>query len=271
MRRAVVIAFLGLTASGFCLDEFLPVEKGKFELSTGYSFTNGYERYDSAGNSDTLFGNTSPSYNTVPLQLKYGVMPGLDVEFAWTAYSFNKDAGDKGGFGQPDLAVKYSLFETGLGAFVNLSLPLVTGDLDSPTKPSTGWTFGALYDKRFKNFRATGVIDYRVNSENEDKLKPGNQFLLFLKPEMLWTKSFGTYLGWKYESSGKVESKGHSLPYYTESSLTTLSPGFEIRLLKWLVYEINLPFTVSGSGPGSGNATLATWGLWGLVHMTFPK
>ncbi|MEO7424391.1 MAG: hypothetical protein ABI036_04340, partial [Fibrobacteria bacterium] len=175
----------------------------------------------------------------------------------------NKDAGDMGGFGQPDLAVKYTLPQYGAGAFVDLTLPFVTGNLDFPFEPAMGLALGAVYQNRFGNFRITGMADYQINFENKDKIKLGNVFLLYAKPEAMWTEFIGTYLGIKYAMIGESAFDGRSNSG-SDGYLLTLLPGINTQLTKSLAYEINVPFTLMGKNTNS------SWGISANFYATLP-
>ncbi len=132
MKKVLAIVGLGLMGFSYGMDEYGSIEKGKLEVDVGYRYTSPTGVYDSAGKKHDFPSSSSPMINLLPLQLKYGIMPGLDVELATIGTMGNKDAGDQGGFTQPQLGVKYTHAPLGLGGYLNLVLPFATGNLDNP-------------------------------------------------------------------------------------------------------------------------------------------
>ena len=264
MKKLVAATCLCMAGAGYCVDEYLPIEKGKVELDGGYSFQKPSGSYNDDGDKDDLPSGVSPFSNMVPLQVKYGIMPGLDVEAAWTGTMNNKDYGDLAGFGQPDVAVKYAVPAVGAGAYVDFILPVATGNLDQP-EPAMGIQLGAVYGNRFGDFRATGTASYRINMENEDKYKAGNVLSIYLKPEAMWTEYIGTYLGLRYDMAGEGEVDAGPIKItIPDGNLITVAPGLNAVLLPWLAYEVNVPITVMGKN------AVAAWGAWASVYVTLP-
>ena len=263
MKKILAIVGLGLISSSFALDEYLSIEKGKVEVDAGYSYTNITGFVDKDWKKHDNLGNASPTVHMIPLQIKYGITPELDLELASNGTLSNKDAGDMAGFSQPEIAAKYTVANLHAGAYLNIALPFTTGNLDKPDAASLGIALGGVYANRFGNFRLTGTAGYRINLENKDKKKPGNALFLYAKPEAMWTEYIGTYLGFKYILSGETESAGTSNKDSDKFVLQVI-PGVNAQLLKWLAYEVNAPIDVMGkNGP-------ATWGIGGSVYATLP-
>jgi len=260
MKKTALLIGLGLLNLSYGLDEYLSIEKGKTEVDVGYWFISGTGAYDADGKKQDVSG--SPVVHVLPLQVKYGIMSGLDIELFMLGLKSNKDAGEAGGFDQPELAVKYTDAGLGLGGYLNVILPFATGNLDQP-EPGMGLGLGVVYQNRFGDFRMTGTAGYQLNFENSDKLKEGNILSIYAKPEAMWTEYIGTYLGLQYAMSGEAAFDGTSIKK-SDSNLLTILPGVNAQLLKWLAYEVNAPITVMGKN------SLASWGIGGSVYITFP-
>ncbi len=262
MKKTALILGLGLIKMSFGLDEYLSIEKGKTEVDVGYWYSSLTGGYNVDGKKVHNLSGFDPSGNLFPIQVKYGIMDGLDAEFGIAGIKTNKDAGDFGGFNQPQLAVKYSDAKLGLGGFVNLIVPFATGNLDKP-EPAMGLGFGAVYQNRFGDFRMTGMAGYQLNFENKDKQKDGNVLLVYLKPEAMWTEYIGTYLGLQYMMSGEDAFDGTSIKK-SDAYLFNIVPGINVQLLKWLAYEVNAPISVAGK------TAPASWSIGGSIYVTLP-
>jgi hypothetical protein len=248
-----------MMGSAFCLDEYLPIETKKLEIDLGYGFMSVTGGYDDGGTKQDLPSGMSESGNMVPLQIKYGIMPGLDVSLAWAfqtlSISLPSPATDvsNSGFGQPDIAVKYAMMDLGLGAFVDYTLPFATGDFADPDQPPMALTFGALYTKTFMPvFRVTSTAGYRLNFEAKNKLKQGNDFFIYAKPEYVINPFAGVYLGVRFDMTG-AGNDGH---------LITLLPGWNALWLPNVATEVNVPLTVLGKN------AIASWGINANVYYT---
>ena len=261
MKKVVAIIGMGLLSSSFGLDEYLSIEPGKVELDAGYTYIGGTGSYDGEGEKKDLIGDASPAQNLIPLQVKYGVMPGLDVELAAIVAMFNKDAGDMSGLQAPELAVKYTHAPINAGAYLNIAMPFGAGDFGDPA-PGLGIGLGAVYGNRFGDFRLTAQVGYTINMESGDDIKAADKLLIYAKPEAMWTEFIGTYLGLKYEMFGEGELAG--VGDGKDGNLITVLPGLNAVLLPWLAYEVNVPITVMGTSQP------AFWGVSANVYVTLP-
>jgi hypothetical protein len=241
MKNKVALLCLGFASAGFALDEYMPLDKGVMELDAGISYV-------------SPDGGTATT--GIPLQVKYGVMPGLDVELA-----AEFGVAGSSGLDQPALALKYKIPDLDLAAYVNLILPFATGDFDAPGL-ALGITPGVLYNHTFTpEVSAILGASYQINLEAED-IKAGNILTLFAKPNYAVTEYVGAYLGLTYAMAAEDEVAGVGAG--NESSTIKLWPGFTAALTKELAYEVNLPISfVDGS--------MASWGIWGSVYYTIPS
>jgi hypothetical protein len=272
MKKVVAIVGLALIGTSFGLDEYLPVEAKKLEVDLAYGFMSATGNYDSSGEKQDLPDGASTTLHTIPLQLKYGVMPGLDVEVMWAfgmigmkmdgLPPFVPDVDTTlSGFGQPEIALKYAMMDIGAGAFINFIAPFATGDFADPA-PGMGLALGLVYTKLFApQFNLTGLAQYRLNFEDEDKGQDGNMFSIYAKPEFRFNEFGGAYLGVRYDMAGESKFDGEGIPD-SETSLLTLLPGWNATWLPNLATEVNVPLTVMGKN------NTAAWGVNLNVYYT---
>jgi hypothetical protein len=242
MKNKIALLCLGLASAGFALDEYMPLNKGVLELDAGIN---------------PVFPDAGGMVTNVPLQVKYGIMDGLDVELGWAFASANDDAGGGSGFGQPALALKYKIPDLDLAAYVNLTLPFATGDNDVDSL-NMGITPGVLYQMVSGPVTTILGASYQINLEADD-VKRGNILSLMAKPSYAVTEYVGAYLGLTYTMTGETELAGTGQG--NDVSGFTLWPGFTAALTKELAYEVNLPVVfVDGS--------MDSWGIWASVYYT---
>jgi hypothetical protein len=272
MRKAALLFTLGLAGSAYCLDEYLPIEAGKFEGDIGYGFLYSTSTYDNDGKKQDIPGDGSITGHNIPLQIKYGIMPGLEVSVGWafTAVTTKSDLGILGkvddtqsGLGQPDIAVKYALMDLGLGVFGDFTAPFATGDFADPDQPPMAIGFGALFTKTFMpNFRLTSTAGYKINFEGENKVKDGNEILLLAKPEFVINPFAGVYLGLREDINSESETDGTGNK--DDGHLFTLAPGWNALWLPNVATEVNVPITLFGKN------NIAAWGINANVYVTLP-
>ena len=269
MKKVLALVGFALIGHSFALDEYLPVEAKKLEVDLGYTFVGTTGGYDMDGKKQDLPSGTSASGNGIPLQLKYGIMSGLDVEVMWAfaMSSFKSDLpkidNSSSGFGQPDIALKYAMMDIGAGVYVDYMLPFATGDYAKPDSPPMALSFGAVYTKLFMpQFNLTGQLNYRLNFENKNKFQAGNVFTLYAKPEFRFNQFGGAYLGVKYAMTS--DSKFIGTDAKDSGYLITLLPGWNATWLPTVATEVNVPITIMGK-----NAP-ATWGINARVYVTIP-
>lgn len=273
MKKVVAIIGLAMIGSSFAVDEYLPVEAGKLEVDVGYTFYNHNGTYDPDGEKQDLLDGQSHQAHGIPLQLKYGIMPGLDVEVLWAFLMDTRELDLPGtiadidmsssGFGQPEIALKYALMDIGAGAYVNFVAPFATGDFSDPT-PAMALSLGAVYSKLFvPQFNLTAQLNYRLNFENEDKFQAGNVFTVYAKPEFRFNEFGGAYLGLRYDMASASQTDGEE-DDDTDANLFTLLPGWNATWLPTVATEVNVPYTVMGTN------TEGYWGINAAVYVTVP-
>jgi len=197
------------------------------------------------------------------LQIKYGIMDGLDVEL-WAAFEIpNKDAGGTGGFARPQLAVKYVRPEVGLGGFLNASLPAGSEDVVG-TEPITTIQAGLLYGKTFGSVVANALASYQYNTQDDTFLKLKQDAVeVFVQGQYNFVPNIGPYLGLDFIKTLELKQDGKSRSN-TDGYLLTIKPGIIWLLDESRSFEANLPVTVLGkrSTPFVAPQTLAMWGIY---------
>ena len=270
MKIQAALLSLGMVSAAFCVDEYQPIEKSKTEIDVGVTYIAQTGTYDHDSKKVDLPSGVSPALTGIPLQVKYGIMTGLDVELAWTYAMFNKDAGDMAGFQQPDLAVKYAFEGTGFAAYLDVVLPFVTGDFDvTPSGADLGIAPGIVYGKNFGQIQAVGLVSYQYNLENGDKVKNGDLLTVYLKPGYSVSDALAAYVGVKYQMEGEAAFDGTSVTD-TDGNLLTLLPGVTFTQNKMLSYEVNVPITVMGKNAPNAFLNPPSWGVWASVYVTLP-
>lgn len=263
MKKGIALLSMSLASAAFAVDEYLPIEAGKLEVDVGYTYSGLNGVYDDDGEKQD---GVEGSGNLIPFQVKYGIIPGLDIEAVWGFASVTTDLGvlgeaDASGFGQPEIALKYAQTELGAGAFFNFIAPFATGDFADPETPAMALQFGAVYSKLYGNFRAGGQIDYRLNFEKDD-LKDGNVISIYLKPEFQVHQYGSLYAGIDYDIVGESEFDGSGVG--DDGSLLTLKPGWNASWTPLVATEVNVPFTVMGKN------NFSSWGIVANAYFTLP-
>jgi hypothetical protein len=245
MKKGIALMSMSLASAAFAVDEYLPIEAGKLEVDVGYTYDGLNGIYDEDGEKqDEGIEGTA---NVIPIQLKYGIMPGLDAEVFWRFRSESVELGvlegDASGFQRPEIALKYAVMDLGAGAFFNFIAPFATGDYADPEQPAMALQFGGVYSKLFGKFRAGGQIDYLLNFEKDD-YKDRNVFSVFLKPEFQVHQYGSLYAGIDYDFVGESETDGEGGG--DDGNLLTLKPGWNAAWTPMVATEVNVPFTVMG-------------------------
>jgi len=237
MKTKVALLCLGLVSAGFCVDEYLPIAPKTLEVDVGVNPV--FPKVGDAG-----FG--------IPLQVKYGVMPGLDLEVA-TSYALS---GNQTGLNQPDIAAKYAIGASGFAAYLDLVLPFSTGDYDAPGA-GLGIAPGVVYGRNFDKIQAVAKASYLINME-KDSFTRGNVLDVYLKPGYMIDSKLAAYVGLDYKMYGESD------PKTTDGSGITLAPGVTYTLDSKLSFEANVPIVLSDDVNGE------SWGIWAAVYYTLP-
>jgi hypothetical protein len=184
MKSRVALLCLGLVTAGFCVDEYLPIEAGKTEIDVGVSL---------------VFPEVGDAAVGIPLQVKYGVMPGLDVEVAATA-----GVSGTTGLSQIDVAAKYAIGSTGLAPYIDVVLPFAVGEYaDGYT--GLGIAPGVVFGKNFDRIQAIAKASYQINMESEG-VTPGAVLDIYLKPGYMIDSKLAAYVGLDFKMIGESEA-----------------------------------------------------------------
>ena len=185
------LVLTGLLAGGFASevsawDEYGPVAKGKTEvdLMAGYNLA-------------PTAGSFAPS-----LQVKYGIIDGLDVELAEALTTDPEVAA-----GQPNIAVKYG-HASGFGGFIGVDLPFASEAISAD--PAVGILVAAQYIKTFDKILLTDWLMY-TRSMADGAV---GSIDLYVKPQYNVNDKVGPYVGLDFKADEKFE--GYTI---------TLKPG----------------------------------------------
>jgi hypothetical protein len=227
---------LGLVTAGFCVDEYLPIAPQTLEVDVGVN---------------PVIGENTTVTGLPVLQLKYGILPGLDVEAAVNYYT-----GDASGLGQPELAVKYAIGSTGLAPYLNLVLPVASGDKDVPGA-GLGIQPGVVFGKNFDKVQAVAKAFYQINME-DDGFTNGNVLGIYLKPGYMIDDKLAAYVGLDFKMTGESD------PATFDGNTIALLPGATYTLSPALAFEANVPIVLSN------DVGETSWGIWASVYWTIP-
>lgn len=242
------IAILALAASSaFAYDEYGTVKARSLEADVMYTHTFITGDYDEDGDKQDAEG--SPASMNPALQLKYGIMDGLDVEVVVPYVITNEDAGDVSGLSKPQLDVKY-LHPVGVGALVGVDLPLGGEDIVG-SDPAMALRLGAILSKSIDKLALNGWALYTLNFEDgsDSKYKAGDVIDIYAKPQYNVTDKIGPYLGIDFQKSFDSEFDGESND--NAGYLLTLKPGLNYIINDKFGAELNVPVTVLGKYYGA--------------------
>ena len=203
MKKISLLAIAALVASVGAYDEYAPMAMGKTEVDVMANYNIAPEA-----------GGLTPS-----LQVKYGIIEGLDVE-VFVAMPTDPEFG----LGQPNIALKYNQAETGFGGFVAIDLPFASEKINAD--PQVGYTFAVQYLKTFDKIVLNDWLLF--NSTFQD----GHDGMidLYVKPQYNVSDKIGPYLGLQWQTSGKFE-------------------GYAISFKPGINYIVNEMISVEGQVP----------------------
>jgi hypothetical protein len=259
-KTFLAAAVLSCAVGTFAYDEYGTVKAKSLEADVMYTHTFGMGVYNSDGDKkdykDWNGEDISPAYMAPSLQLKYGIIDGLDVEAVVPFLMTNKDAGDKSGLNKPQIDVKY-LNPIGVGVLVGVDLPLGGEDIVG-TDPALALRGGLILSKNIDKLALNGWALYTHNFEDgsEAKYKAGDVLDFYVKPQYNVTDKIGPYLGIDFIKTFDSESDGNSNG--DAGYLLTLKPGLNYVINDKFGAELNVPVTILGknqtpsaTGPGA--------------------
>ena len=239
-KLTAALFMLLFASNATALDEYLPVNPKTLEVKGGLGYGAVTGGYDSEGNT---FSNPFSSNATVAeLQIKYGIVNGLDVglhlTYAWASDPFDTTAG----FSQPYIGLKYAVPNVGAGGLIIVDLPIGSEDIVGPD-PAIAIQLGALHGGAVGPLNLLTNVRYSLNYEDYEGYKSGNVLDFTFKPEFAVSEKMGVYaiVDWRLQSESVLwfwnTNAGH---------LLTLRPGANIAINDMLSVETRVPFTVMG-------------------------
>ncbi|MCB9495901.1 MAG: hypothetical protein H6686_03335 [Fibrobacteria bacterium] len=261
------LSALAVTSPSMAFDVYLPVAPKTIEADLMFTHQAALGSYDMDGKKQDLPSGVSPALETPSLQVKYGIMDGLDAGFQLDFGMYNKDMGKKfnettfeseavSGLEAPSVFVKYAHPEFGAGAFVNVGLPMGSEDIVGK-KPATAIEGGLIYGKTFGQVVVNATASYTFNTEVEKvkqdamEVKAQGQFNV--------NEQVGPYLGLDY-SMDFEETVDGTATKDSDSYLLTVYPGTNYKINDAFAAEIAVPVTVMGKNDG------ALWGVYAGVY-----
>lgn len=260
MKR--ILSAIALTSiSSFAFDQYLPVAPKTLETDVMVSYEAGTGYFDLDGKKQDI--DVSPSVITPAIQVKYGIMPGLDISLQAAFGIYNEDFGKKyneetgepeaaSGLERPDIAIKYAHPELGAGAFVDVVLPFGSEDIVGDKVPTT-IAGGLLYGKTFDAVTVNAFAAYVFNTEVEKAKQDGLSF--YAQGQYQVNEMVGPYLGLQFDKAFEAKIDGESFPD-SDGYLFTVKPGANVKINDAMAAEIAVPYDVMGKNAG------ATWGVY---------
>lgn len=250
MKRT--LSAIALTSiSSFAFDQYLPVAPKTLETDVMVTYAAETGSFDPDGKKQD--GEGSPSVITPALQVKYGIMPGLDVSLQAAFGLYNEDKGMKfdeetgepkavSGLERPDIALKYAHPELGAGAFVDVVLPFGSKDIVGDEAATTIFG-GLLYGKTFDAVTVNAYAGYKFYTEVE-KFKQ-DAMTVYAQGQYQVNEMVGPYLGLQYDKSFQAKFDGESVED-TDGYLFTVKPGANVKINDAMAAELTVPFDVMG-------------------------
>lgn len=240
------MAALGLAASAYALDEYLPLAPRVMEIDVGVerstvlgSFDKDWEKQDNESKENPF---------SLPLQGKFGLSEGLEGSMA--IHYIANDKWGHAGFDRPVLALKYAHPQYHVGGYLAIMPPIGFEEVMNSGNYAS-MVFGGLYGKEWAMCKLLANGAYTFNTENEDEAK-NDQLHVFVKPEyplpiaaLAKAKQYlGVNLGINYDYFFNYVNYGQSISF--KSHLFTLMPGLNYTFNRILSSELTFDFPVSG-------------------------
>lgn len=253
MRISMVA--LGLTASAYALDEYLPLAPRVMEIDLGFERGSVLGYFDRSWEMQDQEIENNPM--TIPLQGKFGLSEGLEGSMAINFIA--KDVNDESGFDRPVLALKYAHPVYHVGGYLAIAPPIGFESVMNSGNYASMF-FGALYGKEWKHFRLLTNATYVFNTENEDESKE-DQLRVFAKPEyplplaaLAKKKQYlGVYLGLNYDFYFNAVFEAESLG--ATRQLFSIMPGINYTFNRIVSSELTATFPLSGNSSTNINFT----------------
>lgn len=260
MKHLSLLVPFVLAGSLFAMDEYLPVKEKTIEVDVGYGLVNITGYFDDDGKKQDLSNEYSPAMSMIPIQIKYGIIPGLDVEVMVPITMLNEDAGDASGLSQPSVGLKYVVPEVNAGGYVDFALPMGAKEIVGEN-PTMAITFGGIYGLITEKFNLLATIDYTLEFEDNDKYKSGNTLSIFAKPEYKVMEKLGIFTGIGFDLTGESQFDGAEGD--DAGHLMALQPGVNFAATELVAIEAGVPITLLGKND------MSAWGFYANLYFTF--
>jgi hypothetical protein len=250
MKKIAIPAILAAASNVLAWDEYGALGAKKLEIDAMINYTSYNGSYDEDGKKQDL-EDASPAMTQPVLQVKYGIIDGLDVEVAIPFTMNNDDLSATGksvsGLDRPNLGVKYT-HASGFGGFLAADLPVGSEDIVGK-EPATSIYAALQYTKTFGKVALNDFVLFKTTLEVEES-KPADLLWIYVKPQYNVTDKIGPYLGLDYQMNiGKKKEAGEEED--AEANLLTLKPGINFIATDAIGLEANVPVTVLGKNNGS--------------------
>jgi hypothetical protein len=240
------VAAIGLAASAFALDEYLPLSPRVMEIDVGFERSSQLGFYDK--NWEMVDKEMEKNPISIPLQGKFGLSEGL--EGSMSIHYIAEDVWGHAGFDRPVLALKYAHPQYKVGGYLAIMPPIGFEEIMNSGNYAS-MVFGALYGKNWTYCKLLANAAYTFNTENEDETKE-DQLHLFVKPEyplpipaLAKAKQYlGLNLGLNYDYFFNTVVFSESLS--DKRHLFTLMPGLNYTFNRIISSELTLDLPVAG-------------------------
>lgn len=248
--RKILLLLLALGAAtrvSAAWDPLMPADAGSLELRPGYGYISEGAIYDINGNAvdtTTSGAKIAGAYQDISLGLRYGLLPGLDVE-ADADYQILNAYFDNFKLSKtPIVALRYIDPEFGLGGFASVGFPL--GNVDTINFITPHWFFegGLLYGKLFGNLGIAASASYLHNLEDPFHLIARDELRLLVRPRYFFNRGWSAFLGVQFTdyTESKIDGTGNG----DGGNLTSATPGLRFTAPHAAAFELSVPVSLLG-------------------------
>ena len=251
MKKPILFAML--TASAFALDDRPVMGVGQGKVRAAYHHEASTGTFEASGShrswSEQGRPGHAPAAHLVPVQVKYGLLRGLDAEVEWGAAAGNADRGDTRGLLPVEVGFKYLEPGAQAGGYANLVLPFAPGDFVAD--PRTSGVLGGLWIPAWPRFRVAASAQYAFPFDALDQ----GTFRLRARPE-LTLNGWLVYLASHYTTPAKDFMNSYSV---------LVEPGFYFPVTPRAGGELLAQAIVAGANQP------AIWGARASAHVRFGR
>lgn len=263
MNSRYFICLLAISSSLMAFDLNAPVGAGQLGIDPGLAYSSVRGAYDNSGNFQELGSGYSYTTTGGRLLIKYGFLPGMDLEFtanygwiklnsAWGSYSFD-------GMGRPEIALKY-LSESGMGVATGVELPIGSKEIVG-TDPVASFQFAGFFSEDTDPWLVEGGVSYTLNLADKYDNRRANTLSVLFKPQRKLDPRFSLSMEAAFAKAleGEIEGEADGNDGY----LFAIAPGAKFSYSNTESVELSGPFTVLGKKAS------AVWGLNLQAHWCF--